>query len=81
MNAVSLTPYPIYTSFEQWQFPHDSFPTSWLTFQNEHSVQALRLFAESSLNAATIYRDHTCRITDSEEATDVAYVIPVSKLE
>ncbi|MCJ1344405.1 hypothetical protein MMC31_002608 [Peltigera leucophlebia] len=78
MNAVPLTPYPIYTSFEQWQFPHGSFPTSWLALQNEQSEPALRLFAESSLNTATIFRDHTCRITGSQEATDVAHVIPRS---
>lgn len=25
MNAGSLTPYPTYTTFEQWKFPHGSF--------------------------------------------------------
>ena len=33
------------------------------------------------MDAATIYRDHKCRITGSEEATDVAHVIPVSQME
>ena len=81
MNEVPLTPYPIYISFEEWQFPHDSLPTSWLSPRNVPSEPALRLFAESSLTAATKYRDHTCRITGSEEATDVAHVIPVNQLD
>lgn len=79
MNEVPLTPYPIYTSFEQWQFPHDSLPTSWHALESVQSERASRIFAESSLTAATKYRDHTCRITDSEEATDVAHVIPVNQ--
>ena len=38
-----------------------------------------QLFAASSLTAATIHRDITCRITDSIEATEVAHVIPVAQ--
>ncbi|MCJ1349955.1 hypothetical protein MMC31_008198 [Peltigera leucophlebia] len=78
-NEVSLNPYPIYTSFEEWQFPHDSLPTSWLALPN--AQPGVRQFTASSLTAATIYRDHTCRITDSVEATDVAHVIPVDQLD
>lgn len=85
MNEVPLTPYPIYTSFEQWQFPHDSLPTSWQAFEQAFQIlqseQTSRLFADSSLTAATIYRDSTCRITASEKATDVAHVIPVNQVD
>ena len=79
MNEVPLNPYPIYTSFEEWQFPHDSLPTSWLALPN--AQPGIRQFAASSLTAATIYRDHTCRITNSVEATYVAHVIPVHQLD
>ncbi|MCJ1348393.1 hypothetical protein MMC31_006625 [Peltigera leucophlebia] len=86
MNEVPLTPYPIYASFEQWQFPHDSLPTSWQAFeqafQRLQSVeQASIIFAESSLTAATKHRDSTCRITASGKATDVAHVIPVNQVD
>lgn len=81
MKVVLLNPYPSCTSFEEWQFPHDSLPSSWGCLRNAQSEPFLRLFAESSLTAATKYRDHTCRITGSEEATDIAHVIPVNQLD
>ena len=79
MNVVPLNSYPICTSFEEWKFPYDSLPTSWLALRNVQP--GVRLFAESSLTTATTYRDQSCRITDSVEASDVAYLIPAHQLD
>ena len=71
-------PYPIYPSFEHWQFPHESLPPSWYS----GVTQAPQLFnvSSSNLSTAIIGRDRSCQVTGYHDGLEAAHLCPRSEL-
>ncbi|KAI4089867.1 MAG: hypothetical protein LQ344_005126 [Seirophora lacunosa] len=66
-------PYPVYTEFASWPFPHENLPPWWPSVSSLASPVAT--ISETSM--AVKERDLSCRITGSAEAGDSAHIIPV----
>ncbi|KAL8905163.1 MAG: hypothetical protein Q9171_006782 [Xanthocarpia ochracea] len=66
-------PYPIYTEFASWPFPHNNMPPWWPSIK----PLAAPVATISDISMAVKARDRSCRITGSTEAGDTAHVIAV----
>ncbi|KAL8739658.1 MAG: hypothetical protein Q9184_008576, partial [Pyrenodesmia sp. 2 TL-2023] len=66
-------PYPIYTEFASWPFPHDNMPSWWPSIDPLTAPVA----TISDISMAVKARDMSCRITGSTEAGDTAHIVPV----
>ncbi|MCJ1422838.1 hypothetical protein MMC29_000718 [Sticta canariensis] len=70
--------YPIVPCFREWQFPHGNLPSSWI---NESRVTSnpSNSYCGSNLSVAVNLRDITCRMSDHQEATEMAHLCPRSE--
>ncbi|KAI4112617.1 MAG: hypothetical protein LQ338_008290, partial [Usnochroma carphineum] len=66
-------PYPIYTEFGSWPFPHNNMPPWWPSIDPLASPVA----TISDVSMAVKARDLSCRVTGSTEAGDAAHIIAV----
>lgn len=70
--------YPVVPCFREWQFPHNDLPSSWTNTSRVTSNPSNRL-SRSNLSIAVNLRDVTCRMSDHEEATEMAHLCPCSE--
>jgi hypothetical protein len=70
-------PYPIVPTFQEWPFPHDQLPPSWI--QAAPPETAEQTFSISGLTTALMQRDISCRITGYRESVQVAHICPQSE--
>ena len=70
-------PYPIFPSFADWKFPHDSMPSWWTEAQ--HDVE--RVVATTDVSAAVLQRDNTCCVTRSKDTLQRAHLCPKSEAQ
>lgn len=70
--------YPVVPSFREWRFPHGNLPSSWI---NESRVTSnpSNSYCGSNLSVAVSLRDITCRMSDHQEATEMAHLCPHSE--
>ncbi|KAL8652537.1 MAG: hypothetical protein Q9210_002623 [Variospora velana] len=66
-------PYPVYTEFASWPFPHDNMPPWWPAIEPLASPVA----TISDVSMAVKARDLSCRMTGSTEAGQTAHIIAV----
>ncbi|KAL9595267.1 MAG: hypothetical protein Q9219_006543 [cf. Caloplaca sp. 3 TL-2023] len=66
-------PYPIYTDFASWPFPHGNLPAWWPSIDGLMSPTT----TISDISLAIKARDLSCRITGSVEAGETAHVVAV----
>ncbi|CAO1606505.1 hypothetical protein XANCAGTX0491_010004 [Xanthoria calcicola] len=66
-------PYPVYTEFTSWPFPHQNLPP-WWPIHGPARRAAAKL---SDISMAIKARDQSCRVTGAKEAGETAYVIAV----
>jgi HNH endonuclease len=71
-------PYPIFPSFADWKFPHDSMP-SWWTDEALHDVE--RVVATADVSMAVLQRDDACCVTRSKDTLQRAHLCPKSEAQ
>lgn len=84
--------YPICPSFQDWQFPHELVPDQWLSayvcdspqilnkpctyYPRRAEIYAARVPTPSQYSAAVLLREGSCRITNFDDCTETAHIIP-----
>lgn len=81
-DSSTENPYATFPTFRAWTFPHNRLPPLWSPETNGQPTPILgRLHASSNFKDAVFINNKTCRISDTEEATDVAHLCPRTELD
>lgn len=73
------SPYAIVPTFREWTFPHENLHPCWQTHHDHVALAQSRLAAPSSLSAAVLSRDQSCRMSGFAEGTQAAHLCPRSE--
>ncbi|MCJ1469132.1 hypothetical protein MMC07_007765 [Pseudocyphellaria aurata] len=68
--------YPIVPTFAEWVFPHNHLPSFWAA---KDSRTWPSISPAASVASRVNSRDQTCRISDAEEACEMAHMIPAQE--
>lgn len=75
-------PYATFPTFRAWTFPHSNIPPLWAPETNSRPPSILgRSYAPSNFSDAVFTNNKTCRISDTEEATQIAHLCPLTELD
>ncbi|MCJ1471161.1 hypothetical protein MMC07_009809 [Pseudocyphellaria aurata] len=72
--------YPIVPCFEEWKFPHNNLPSSWIDESPITSDHSNAVY-QSNLALAVRHRDVSCRMSDHQETTELAHLCPRSEAQ
>ncbi|OTB17531.1 hypothetical protein K445DRAFT_30787, partial [Daldinia sp. EC12] len=71
--------YPITVSFGDWVFPHGNIPLPWRELVINQIPLATRSRFPTLLRDAIVFRDVSCRMTQSVCALEKAHVVPIAE--
>lgn len=72
--------YPIYPSFKEWRYPHNSVPNSWVGSWTRTTVPSI-IDSTSNNSIAVIARDKKCCVSGYQDGLERAHLCPQAEKE